>query len=222
MSTRATYLFEPDPQSGFPRVCFYIHHDGYPEGAAAYLLAAMTYEGHGRLAERFLRANDQAEFTRGHEAHGDTEFRYTLRGEQLQAEKRFQFGPTWNGVFYGTLAEFVKRYAGACLIQFRGRYLTTAQAEKQRALLLTELGRLQANHQTGNASHTANEVWLLTRLMADAFGADEATAHADLVVGAADREHVLAYGWAKQCSIDDEAAYQRWVKTFRTWPKPDA
>lgn len=45
MSTRATYEFKPSPNGYGPPVAFYIHYDGYPEGAAAYFYEALTAKG---------------------------------------------------------------------------------------------------------------------------------------------------------------------------------
>jgi hypothetical protein len=76
MSTRATYQIK----SGFSTVTFYIHHDGYFEGAALYFRNTLDFM---RVAERpflpcFLWANERAELTSGHKAHGDTEYHYDL------------------------------------------------------------------------------------------------------------------------------------------------
>ena len=79
MSTRATYRFEPDSNGITAGTTFYIHHDGYPEGAAAYLYAMLDHGNtHGGLADRFHRANERAELTSSHYVHGDTDYRYTI------------------------------------------------------------------------------------------------------------------------------------------------
>lgn len=89
MSTRATYRFQDE----FRDVTFYIHCDGYPEGAADYFRAMLDREGqmqsynHG-LAEVFFRANETAEITSGHEAHGDTEYRYDVGGPDATYQMR--------------------------------------------------------------------------------------------------------------------------------------
>jgi hypothetical protein len=74
MSTRATYQFISE-WSGTHTV--YIHHDGYPEGAAEYF----TKENGAPIVkvETFLRSNEKAELTKSHEIHGDSEFRYTVK-----------------------------------------------------------------------------------------------------------------------------------------------
>lgn len=84
MSTRATYQIN--------KTVFYCHMDGYPTGAAvrfAQMIAAHTvpdYErGYDPIESRrggwefaFIRGVMDAEPTEGHDAHGDTEYRYTL------------------------------------------------------------------------------------------------------------------------------------------------
>jgi len=89
VSTRATY------QIG--ETVFYCHWDGYPTGAAqrfANMVAAHTVaqtekersfdpceDRRGGWPFAFIRGNLDAEPTEDHEAHGDTEFRYTLQSE---------------------------------------------------------------------------------------------------------------------------------------------
>lgn len=77
MSTRATYNFK---DAYGVDVTFYIHHDGYPEGAAEYLCNALEYNAAGNqsLIDMFYRANERAELTRSHDQHGDTEYRYDI------------------------------------------------------------------------------------------------------------------------------------------------
>jgi hypothetical protein len=117
MSTRATYQFK----GSHADVTFYIHSDGYPEGGAYYFAKALKYEKEMKtvnheLAEIFFRANDRAEFTSGHDAHGDTEFRYTVTGPE-----DYRFGTDRSNhilvedsdggkVFKGTVEEFVQEY----------------------------------------------------------------------------------------------------------------
>lgn len=126
MSTRATYKIDG--------VTFYIHHDGYPEGAASYFDAMLKasleledcgYERSryaGGYAEQFLRANDRAEFTHSHEMHGDTEYRYNLDGRgNLTAYKRTSgWGcdePEFECFYVGPVHEFVNQHGnweGVC------------------------------------------------------------------------------------------------------------
>jgi hypothetical protein len=82
MSTRATYQFISE-WSGTHTV--YIHHDGYPEGAAEYF----TKENGAPIVkvETFLRSNEKAELTKSHEIHGDSEFRYTVKSGQPSGAK---------------------------------------------------------------------------------------------------------------------------------------
>ncbi len=72
---------------------FYIHHDGYPSGAANYfanMIEALNVpdrkgRGIGAIEERaggigfaFIRGNLKAEPTTGHSDHGDTEYRWKV------------------------------------------------------------------------------------------------------------------------------------------------
>jgi hypothetical protein len=84
MSTRATYGIEEE--------VFYIHHDGYPEGAVSKFQAMLTnfflkredYEGkteyvpRRKLVHGFIAGLPEAEES-AHDRHGDTEFQYNLR-----------------------------------------------------------------------------------------------------------------------------------------------
>jgi hypothetical protein len=123
MATRATYEFhEPDKEP----VWVYIHWDGYPEGAARYFSLWLKKEDPTVLA--FLKANRQGEVTEGHDAHGDTEYRYTvhLKGSTanggvvpetwLKANEK-HYGQTsstpfheWEQIYNGPLQEFVSKY----------------------------------------------------------------------------------------------------------------
>ena len=101
MSTRATYKIGD--------VCYYIHYDGYPEGAAKYFKAMRDCENmRGGYAERFIRANDLAQFIEGHDAQGDTEFQYTLNeNNRLTAVE----ARTGHAIFIGQLDEFIEEFA---------------------------------------------------------------------------------------------------------------
>lgn len=114
MSTRATYKF--------PDVCYYIHYDGYPEGAAEYFQAALARDGRGGLQAMFLRANDLAEITVDHDYHADTEYRYTVADSLdsdcgplsiLSALERTgsRSDPEWVLFFEGTVVDFIQKYA---------------------------------------------------------------------------------------------------------------
>jgi len=76
MATRATYNFTNNYLAGSD-VCIYVHHDNYPSGASEKFKASMSKGG--RLSvENFIRNNDGAHITAGHEAHGDTEYYYDI------------------------------------------------------------------------------------------------------------------------------------------------
>ena len=68
MATRATYSFT---RPHGPQVTVYKHWDGYPEGAADHLTDALT-------AEAFIRKHPDSEITAERDAHGDTEWHYSV------------------------------------------------------------------------------------------------------------------------------------------------
>lgn len=111
MSTRATYQFT---SMDHPRVTFYIHHDGYREGAASYFYQMHHCENHrGGLADKFFRSNSGAEFTGGHEAHGDTEYRYDCDGRgMLNVKTRVGSWaePTWETIDIIPYWQFCNKY----------------------------------------------------------------------------------------------------------------
>lgn len=123
MSTRATYQFTGARTSGLnhsiPTITVYVHHDGYPNGAAKYFWNAHHVERGNLPVERFLFANEKAEITESHEAHGDTEYRYTVErdssGDKITAyERKHGWGDNeperWNVFFLGTVIEFINQY----------------------------------------------------------------------------------------------------------------
>jgi len=81
MSTRATYKFEDRATT-----TIYIHYDGYPQGAAVYFNQMLTNPSKGDLATQFIRANQNAEITKSHKDHGDTEFHYDIKGSNAEAD----------------------------------------------------------------------------------------------------------------------------------------
>ena len=94
MSTRATYSiaergYQKRNEWGQRQATFYIHHDGYPEGAAhrfAMMIESKVEPGeepfsgigrkNGGWTFAFIRGNDEADMTESHQVHGDTEYRY--------------------------------------------------------------------------------------------------------------------------------------------------
>ena len=118
MSTRATYTFSNTALAG-EDVTVYIHHDGYPMGAAEYFRKAMNEKlDSGRpLLEAFIAANDRAMITRCHEAHGDTDYRYTTDGKQIAIYyRKIEFtdegyNETWNLITKTNLEDFIFEHA---------------------------------------------------------------------------------------------------------------
>ena len=125
MSTRATYQIE--------EVTFYIHYDGYQEGAAGYFLnmiesnSAIDKNGmplnRGGPVEAFIRGNRLAEFTESHDLHGDTEFEYTLKGTHLTV--RAGYGEEKRQVYSGELSKFVNKHLPGSVVEPEKIGLTT-------------------------------------------------------------------------------------------------
>ena len=122
MATRATYEVE--------NMKFYIHHDGYPEGAANYFVKAYetkkSYDHAIPLDFAFSLANKKAEHIKSHDDHGDTEYRYTVKKipyqldetdltTMIRVDKREYNRLTglmyWATDYYGTLINFVAENA---------------------------------------------------------------------------------------------------------------
>lgn len=71
MSTRANYIFKSGRKT---LAIFYIHHDGYPAGAADYFQNALLLgDGVINSPDLFLRANQKCEIS---DIHGDIEYVY--------------------------------------------------------------------------------------------------------------------------------------------------
>lgn len=111
MSTRATYLFKGSEYR--PDVCLYIHHDSYESGAAYYLYNAFN-SGGNVSAESMIRGNDKAEITESHDAHGDTEYRYTINGNDLTVKK--VYGDTFKTIYTGDWVDFVNQHLDAAWV----------------------------------------------------------------------------------------------------------
>lgn len=79
MSTRANYIFKSGRKT---LATFYIHHDGYFEGAANYFHKALIF-GNGKISspDVFLRANDTCEIS---DIHSDIEYLYEF---DIQTQK---------------------------------------------------------------------------------------------------------------------------------------
>lgn len=212
MSTRATYSFLKKADDHKPSVTFYVHYDGYPEGAAQYLAAACMFENErGSLAENFLRANDRAEFTGSHETHGDTEYRYTVKRDSVTVESGY--GDEWSVIYSGDLAEFIKANGGPELMQYQGRYMTREKANQKLMAVLEQASHAMQKGWTGNASSYVNDAWRMRKVVLAHFGMDSFLEGVARSIEAMDRISCIKYGWAEACS--PEAAYQKWFEAFR-------
>lgn len=112
MSTRATYQFINKYSQN---ICFYIHYDGYLEGAAQYFWNMHAHKNkRGGYASRFFRGNELAEFTISHGQHEDTEYQYTLNTStnELIVLNRPSFDNVWKEIYKGTWYDLVNQYIG--------------------------------------------------------------------------------------------------------------
>jgi hypothetical protein len=78
LATRAVFSFTGFP--GAPERHLYLHHDGYPTGAAWRLAAAQRQASDASsFLAAFLRTQNQAEPLRSPEQAADAEYRYRVR-----------------------------------------------------------------------------------------------------------------------------------------------
>ena len=79
MSTRATFRFISAGEFDiFRDQTLFVDYDGCPKGAARKFKNAIAHkEDCYYFADKFFRANANANWTESHELHGDTKFRYT-------------------------------------------------------------------------------------------------------------------------------------------------
>lgn len=111
MSTSATYYL-PAENCSDQMVCFYVQHDGHPQGAANYFYKMHHCKNtRGGMAGRFFRANENAEFTPWHGAQEDTEFRYTISLENnLRVLAKGTIDNRWGDFYEGPWYHFVNKY----------------------------------------------------------------------------------------------------------------
>lgn len=116
MSTRANYEFYAN---GKLQTRFYIHHDGYPRGAAGYFHKALLKNGghalHSYIVDAFYRANEGCELSPNQ--HGDIEYlyQYDVELEILTAikidgywdEDKQDYIKSEEVIFKGTMHKFV-------------------------------------------------------------------------------------------------------------------
>jgi hypothetical protein len=181
MSTRATYSFAKHfTRTGpsHPALTLYIHHDGYPSGAAAYFWAAHHHEGAtGCLTASFIRANERAELTDSHQHHGDTEYRYSCVNGVLTAQQRVADG--WRVFFEGPYWEFINQYPASIegftpIREMPGLWGTRCLVSRQQAERNAKRAREHATQYrakfpqfTGNCDGADNDAARLEQILAD-------------------------------------------------------
>lgn len=180
MSTRATYEFFTDKKG--PRTCVYIHHDGYPEGAAAYFYNTFLNPSKGNLATQFIRCNEGAELTKSHKAHGDTEYQYSVEGNHLGDDihafdvrrNKFCFtGPLWK--FINENSKLIPNFKPIKLVQlqYNQAYLNEGMAENMLKLPLHHLQCWEGRHEgSANWNSCVQEIRVLVQAFPDLYSPD--------------------------------------------------
>jgi hypothetical protein len=114
MSTRATYKIEDHKNNA--KIYFYIHHDGYPAGAARYfnnMLESYKTDTSRSYATHFLLANKNAEFTVHHDWHSDIDYCYNIwicQNKQCQIIAYEEVDGGKQIMYDGKLEDFIKFY----------------------------------------------------------------------------------------------------------------
>lgn len=217
MSTRATYKI-----NGY---CFYIHCDGYKEGAAASFWNMLHSENQkGGDTERFFRANPTAVLTESHEIHGDTEFRYTLIANHLTVSESNDFGDTWKPSFKGDIWDFINQYK--CQIEnyspvtYLGnsnktvsvyslrQVLEMAEAELSSAIDLLERGHFgNGSHNLGNCERFMSLIEVALEENPD-FMEPERNMYSDFVSGSLESVRKLS----DICRVNFNHSCESWAK----------
>lgn len=220
MATRATYKFVGNNRQ--PTVTFYIHHDGYPQGAAAHLRDAALAACKGTMAEKFLRANEHAELTYDHDQHGDTDYRWTIDGSQITGQVRCvneKRQETYRGCYFGDLVQFINEYSGEDPVCWLGNriYNRAALEEIVTARLAYATQHSTAGHH-GNASSIVSDAWRTLSAILQHFGDSDFTERARCAIDAFDAHHAKAFGWVRGHGTEEEAV-KAWKRAFRETEK---
>lgn len=161
MATRATYSILRNKS----RYNFYIHYDGYPDGAATYF-AAMLNNSKGHVTpESFIRANKRAELTEY--THGDTEFHYDLEEATVDEpamisvkERNFADDHGWRHVKSCPLASFLNEHQR--LMPEKDIWLSHGRATMSKSMALDRMGELQReleSYKKKFPDHSGNIHW---------------------------------------------------------------
>lgn len=138
MSTRANYIFKSGRKT---LATFYIHHDGYPEGAADYFHKALIF-GNGKInsPDTFLRANDACEIS---DIHGDIEYLYEfdVNTQKLKVFKVYstEIGKEKSLYIVDDLYMFINRYntvfsSNLKLHEYKRKYSWKSHSEVERII----------------------------------------------------------------------------------------
>lgn len=117
MSTRGTYEFQND--DGTSKFC-YVHHDNYESGAAEKIWKTQFYLAENKevsLLDAFMKMNDRAGLCESHDAHSDTEYRYTFKADQTFVAEKGTYGSkeddyqkSWDVIYSGSAQGFVTQH----------------------------------------------------------------------------------------------------------------
>lgn len=208
MATSAIYTFVKNHAN--PQVDYYIHYDGYPEGAASYFVDMLSCENRrGGLHTAFMRANDLAEFA----SEGLVgEYHYVVDGDKIEC---FNVQRGHHLFFSGDILDFVSKFANVKMVRVRGKYMTKEQVFKEIDSLIAQVNHQDSNGWTGNASSSVNELWAVAKEYRNAFGEDDTYSVVVEFIEKMDKKHCVAYRWATQMNKTEDEAYAQWVDTFR-------
>ena len=166
MTTPATYQFLVSTPSHEDRsFCFYVPHEGHPEGAAYYFLLMQQMKNMtGGLPCRFLRANDFAEFYLWDEMlQDDAKYRYAIDNKHgLTVLHKSDDGAPW-GLIYegGTWFDFVN----VCLKLQGGKVLHLFEMQTPRftAAVMSLIEAKAAIHERPELANYARQQKNLTK-----------------------------------------------------------
>ena len=122
MATRATYQINDTNKDQCKT--FYIHWDGYPEGGAAYLYRMLNSEPAFTGFPRLSLWQIIGQRSEGHDAHGDTEYQYTVNvmphtihlTVYARDMEHYPVGG-WKLHYSGAMTDFIRQHASNPLFQ---------------------------------------------------------------------------------------------------------
>lgn len=163
MSTRATYRFRAS------RTTFYVHCDGYPEGAAKKFADSLVAEGQASTyMEGFVRANLDAQWI--YDEPGDTEYHYELddrvEGEPtIRVDEREDVGGEFRSIYIGPLSNWLEQELKRVFLSVNGAVMSMSFALEIVGKKIAYVELANEKGWRGNASSVAREAWVLCHQM---------------------------------------------------------